>query len=182
MDAESDDAHNDARIAAALRDILDQTVNRLEAAHAPDQVLATYIPPRRGLLMMKKAIMEPLGRAWRLGVFLLKLDGTLYATGSITNASEPGHPNFQSLSGEDRRAVRAAAARGPFTVGETINYDAPMIRPDVSSLRSSSGPLFIRGDHVMVRWSPSLGDGSAVEFVTYLAERVDLLMHPPEGS
>jgi hypothetical protein len=126
--------------------------------------------------------MQPLGRVWRLGVVLLTPDGELLATGGITRAVEPGHPGHVALSVEDRREHRAAAFRGPFARGETVNYDAVPIPLTAEALRTGAGPLLLRDGRVLVRWSASLGDDAAVPFAPYLTERVDLLLHPPEGA
>jgi len=126
--------------------------------------------------------MIPLGRAWRLGVFLLARDGTLHATGSITRAVAPGHPGYQSASAENRREHRAAAFRGPFERGEPVNFDAAVIELDAVSLRASRGPLFLRDDAPLVRWSPSAGEDTAVPFGPYLEDRISLLLNPPEGA
>jgi hypothetical protein len=39
----------------------------------------------------------------------------------------------------------------------------------------------LRDDQVLVRWSPTQPDALA-PFERYLAERVELLAHPPEGT
>jgi hypothetical protein len=173
---------DDERITAALRAHLAAAVSQLEAAGARDEALARYEPSRKVLLFTKKPAMVPLGRVWRLGVFLLDSNGILYATGSTTRAVAPGYPGYQSLSAENRREHRAAAFRGPFARGETVNFDAAPLDLDAAALRSSRGPLFVRDDTPVVRWSPSAGDAAAVPFDAYLGERVSLLVDPPEGA
>jgi hypothetical protein len=176
------DGEEDERIVSGIRAALDDAVDRLAAAEARDEALATYVPPRKVLLFTKKAAMVPVGRVWRLGVFLLGRDGTLYATGSVTRAVAPGHPGYQSISAESRREHRAAAFRGPFQAGEPVNFDGVVIELDAVSLRASRGPLFLRGDTPLVRWSPSASDDSVAVFDTYLEDRVSLLLTPPEGA
>jgi hypothetical protein len=176
------DGEGDDRIVSGIRAALDDAVDRLTAAGARDEALARFEPSRQVMLITRKARMIPLGRAWRLGVFLLTRDGILHATGSITRAVAPGHPGYQSVSAENRREHRAAAFRGPFQPGEPVNFDAEVIELDALSLRASRGPLFLKDDTPLVRWSLSASDDSAVVFDAYLDDRVSLLANPPEGA
>ncbi|WP_157156749.1 hypothetical protein [Diaminobutyricimonas sp. LJ205] len=175
------DAQDDPVI-ERLRRELAGAVAALEQGGARDEALAEFVPPRRVLMINRQAAMRSLGRAWRLGVFLLDRAGALYAVGATTRAVPPGYPGYQSVSAEHRRDHRAAAFRGPFEHGETVNFDAHEILLDAEILRSSTGPLFLRGDDAFVRWSATAPDDAAIPFEKYLAERVDLLVHPPEGS
>src|SRR4051794_5266712 len=154
----------------AARALLTRTAATLAAAGARDEALAEFVPARRVLLVQRPAAMRPLGRVWRLGVLLLGPDGALRATGAITRAVEPGHPGHVSVSAEDRREHRAAAFRGPFTRGETVDYDTVPIRLEVDALRASTGPLLLRDGRLLVRWSASLGDDAAADFAPYLTE------------
>jgi hypothetical protein len=167
---------------AAARALVQATTAELAAAGARDEALAEFVPAHRVLLVDRPARMRPLGRVWRLGVVLLAPDGSLLATGGITRAVEPGHPGHVAASVEDRREHRAAAFRGPFPRGETVNYDAAPIRLEATALRDGSGPLLLMDGRVLVRWSASLGDEAAAPFAPYLTERVELLLHPPEGA
>jgi hypothetical protein len=173
---------DDADIVDGLRTSLRDAAERLRSAGARDEALAEYVAPRRVVVFEKKAVLVPLGRVWRLGVLLLAADGGVYATGSTTRALEPGRPAYQSESAEIRRAYRAAAFRGPFERGETVNFDATPIALDADALRASTGPLFLRDGASMVRWSPAADDGSAVPLAAYLDDRLELLIHPPEGA
>jgi hypothetical protein len=165
-----------------LRRELAGAVAALEQGGARDEALAEFVPPRRVLLVNRQAAMRPVGRVWRLGVFLLDRAGRLYAVGATTRAVPPGYPGYQSVSAEHRRDHRAAAFRGPFDQGETVNFDAHEIVLDAEILRSSTGPLFLRGDSAFVRWSVTAPDDAAIPFAAYIAERADLLIHPPAGS
>lgn len=178
MDGEPDDA----RIVGELRAVLARAAARLAEAGARDEALAEYVPPRRVMLFTRDAVMVPEGRVWRLGVLLLTSDARVFATGSITRALEPGRPAYQSQSAETRRDYRAAAFRGRFARGETVNFDATPIELDAQTLRSSTGPLFIDGDQALVRWNIASGDPSAMPLETYLADRVALLADPPAGA
>lgn len=166
----------------AIRDALDSAVDRLRAAAARDEALAIFVAPRRVLLFTREARFIPIGRAWRLGAFLLDREGTLYETGTTTRAVPPGYPGFQSQSAEERRGYRAAAFKGPFMPGETVNFNAKIIALDPQELTDSHGPLFLHDGRALVRWNASATAQTAIEFETYLNERVGLLIEPPEGA
>jgi hypothetical protein len=165
---------------ARIREQLADAVRRLEAAETRDEALAEFVPRHKRMLITREAVLRPIGRVWRLGVLLLERDGTLRATGAITRALEPGRPAYQSQSAEARREYRAAAMRGHFPAGETINYDTAPIFLDANALAASAGPLLLRDGRALVRWSPTV-DGT-VEFDAYLRERVGLLTDPPQGA
>jgi hypothetical protein len=166
-------------IARHVRELLDRTVAALVAADARDEALAVLQPARRVLLIMRGPAMAPAGRVWRLGVLLLSRDGRLYATGSVTRALEPKHANNQAVSAELRREIQRAAFNGPFSSGETVNYDATELALDPAALAAGSGPLSIRDGRVVVRWNSTHDDPSAIDLETYLADRVELLTLRP---
>jgi hypothetical protein len=172
----------DERAVAEARALLQRTAAELAAGGARDEALARFTPGRRMLGITGRPAMKPIGRVWRLGVLLLAPDGALAATGAITRAVEPGHPGHVAVSAEQRREVRAAAHRGPFAEGETVNYDAEPIDLTPDALRRTTGPLFLREGRLLVRWSASAPDDAAAPFERYLAERADLLLHPPERA
>jgi hypothetical protein len=178
-DDDRDDRTAHAGVAAGVREVLAGAARRLRSDGARDEALAEFVPEHRRLLIRRRAKMVPLGRVWRLGVFLLGHDGVLYETASVTRASDPKYPGYQSASAETRRSYRAAAFEGPFAPGETINFDARVIPLDEESLSVSPGLLFVGEGGAMVRWNAG---GAAVGFRHYVAERVDLLVRPPEGA
>lgn len=164
-------------------------VDALKKADAATEALARFEPPRRrALIFTQDAQMVPLGRVWRLGVFLLGLDGALYATGHTTRAVDPKHPGYQSLSAEERRDYRAAAFRGVFARGETVNFDADLLvagavhgeigAAAITDLIAGS-PLVLRDGHAFVRWSATAHDDALRPMKSYLAERVELLLLTP---
>ena len=165
-----------------VRAVVQDAVGRLTASGARDEALAEFVPARRVMLISRGATMRPIGRVWRLGVFLLGSDGTLYETGSITRAVEPGRSNYQSVSGEQRREFRIAATRAGFTPGETVNFAATPITLAPSELPMPDSPLVIVDGRARVRWARTAGDDAAVDFDAYLTERVELAVHPPEGA
>lgn len=173
---------DDERIAGEVRATVAATVRRLAEAGVRDEALARYIPSRRVLLIPRPSVMEPIARVWRLGALLLARDGRLFATGSITRATEPGRSGYQSQSAEVRREYRAAAFRGRFAAGEAVNYDAVEIGLGAEALRSSKGPVILRADGAAVLWSAAASEASAIPFAAYLGERAELLLNPPQGA
>ncbi len=161
-----------------VRTAVADAVTQLAAAGAHDEALAEYVPGRRVLLVFSKApALLPLGRVWRLGVFLLGLDGELYATGHATRAVPPKHPGFQSVSAEERRGFRAAAFAGPFAEGETVNFDTRPIGLTAVDLAASTGPLVVVNGQARVLWNATASAQNTHDFHRYLAERIDLLLN-----
>lgn len=181
-----DDSADDQRVLQeealdSLRVALVQAVTRLEEAGARDEALAELVEARRVMLVKRDAVLRQTRRAWRLGALMLGRDGTLYATGSLVRAREFGVRNHQSQSAEERRDLRAAALRGKFAPGETVNHGWRELALDVDAVRSGDGPLLFRPDGTLgVRWNAALGDASVREVTAYLDERVALLVAPPD--
>ncbi|MET0933652.1 MAG: hypothetical protein ABWX56_08060 [Mycetocola sp.] len=173
---------DDERVTADIHALLDRAVQRLSSADARTEALAEWVPEHTVLLVSRPAVLKSLGRVWRLGVFLLGADGTLYETGLTTRALEPGRPGYQSQSAEQRRAYRAAASRGKFPHGETVNFDAVPVVLSVEALRVSTGKLFVAGDRPLVRWNATAGDADAIDLPSYLDDRAELLAEPPAGA
>lgn len=163
------------RTRAAIAD----AVRRLVEAGARDEALARYVGDRRVLGIRRPARMEPIGRVWRLGTLLLGRNGSVFATGMLTRSLPPGRPAYQSVSAEERRDYRAAAHRGRFAEGEAVNFDAAPIALD-ETLADASGPLLLRDDEPVVRWSGA--SDAFVPLSDYLRDRVDLLVNPPLGA
>jgi len=99
-------------------------VDALIAAQVPDEALGVWRPEKKIFGVPRPPVIDPAGRAWRLGVLLLDSDGTLYATGSVTRAIVPKDFNSdKTVAGDERREIQRAAARGAFRPGETVNYE-----------------------------------------------------------
>lgn len=192
---------------AAAR-VLADAVSQLRAAGVPLEALARYVPERRVMLIRRQATMEPLGEVWRLGTLLLSPGNgsgpALYAAGNTTRAAKRLHPSNQSISREERRDIAAAALHGGYAEGTTVNFDASPIVLEASALRglSNESPLGLlrkhsdgRADHrddtssadiasddIRVRWRAGAPLEDAPSLREYLAERIDLLVHPPQGA
>ena len=165
------------------RELLDAAAGRLRAAGVRDEALGEYVEPRAVLGIRRDPTIRSLGRVWRVGALLVgasaETEGRVWATGSITRVTEPGRAQYQSVSAEVRRAYRAAAAKGHFAPGDTVNHGALPIPLD-GSLVGSDGVLTVADGVPLVRWSAAAG--ATVPLADYLTDRVGLLVEPPRGT
>ena len=163
-------------ITTDLRAMLSRAIERLEAMGIGDEAIATLRPARRIALIPRPAVMDAVGRAWRLGVLLLDRHGRLFATGGITRAIELTYETvYMNAEALHRRGLRVAATRGGFALGDTVNFDVIEIALDAASLRAETGPLSLRGGTVMVRWVAGEGDQGLASLESYLVERTEIL-------
>ncbi|PWB97794.1 hypothetical protein [Homoserinimonas hongtaonis] len=176
-----DAAAADATI-AAMRDAIAATTKRLADAAVADESLAEMVTPRRILFVQREPLLREIARVWHLGVLLLARDGTLYEAGVSTRAVEPGRPNYQSASGEERRAHRAAAVRGGFAPGHTVNFDARPVSLDLEALTDAAGRVYVHDGRALVRWTAGATPATSIDFARYLDERASLLIDPPAGA
>lgn len=168
---------------AALRTQVAAIAQQLTDAGPGTEPLADYVAPHRVALVFRKdSRLIETARVWRLGVLLVDTTGTLYAAGETTRAVDPGWPQHQAQSMEVRREYRAAAMRSGFPKGTTININATPIDLTVEALTGATGPVFLDDRGIFVRWSAHVDDAAAIAIDTYLAERTELLLHPPEGA
>ncbi len=166
---------------AAARVAVDQAVAALAAAGARDEALAEFEAERRRLGIRRAPRMVPVGRVWRLGALLLGPSAELYGTGRVVIAEQPAHRSVIAASIGEHRAFQAAAVRGGYRVGETVDFDAVPIDLGALAETGESGPLVLHDGAVMVRWSPTQ-PGMLAELTAYLADRVELLVNPPDGA
>lgn len=167
---------NDARVA------LDAAVDRLRASLARDEVIAKYESDRRILGFRRRPTMNPIGRAWRLGVILLTSDAALRATGNVIRVTEPRRTSHPSNLSVERHIAREAAWRAGIRQGETVNYGTDPIELKEESLRLPGGVVLLRDDGLWVRWSAAGGDAAMTRFQTYLDDRVELLIALPRDT
>ena len=163
------------------------TAERLAASAVAPEFLAEYVPPRRGFLRMKPAVMRPMGEVWRLGALLLSAEGDLFELGHATRAAERGRPGYQSVSREERREIAASALRGGYAVGAPVNYDAAPIplddsRPTTLAAFSNDGIVGFEAGEVRVRWKAGAPLSGAPALSAFLSERAGLLIDPPFGA
>jgi hypothetical protein len=151
---------------ARARAAVDAAVERLTAAHARDELLIERRPGRRIGPIRRPDTVVTLGRVWRLGVLLLDADGDLRRTGEVIQAQPLRFDNHQSERAVTRRELRAAILKAGIDPGETVNVGAvPVDLADV----------------LAVSWNGSGDPRSLMPLPAYLAERVDLLVQPPES-
>jgi len=98
----------------------------------------------------------------------------VWATGEVLVVAPPTHPNHRSAVALERNALREQLVRAGVAVGATAVID-----PRPLDLEVPEPPLVVDGDGLAVLWTPG---GAAIPLAAYLAERVDLLVHTPEGA
>ena len=165
----------------ALADAGSAAARELGGHAARDEALAEYVPERRTLGIPRAARMMPIGRVWRLGVLLVGADGQLFATGRVGRAERPVRRSTPAASIAEQRAFAAAAVKGGFAEGETVNFGAVPVDPAELEASGASGPVVVVGDALFVRWSPAQPD-ALTPLDRYLADRVELLVNPPAGA
>ena len=168
--------------ASSIHETLNAAVTTLSALGMHDEGLGRETAARRVLGFPVRASIKPAGRAWRLGVLLLSADGALAATGDTLRASEEVRRGYTAESARARAQRSAAARRGGFAEGETVNVGWAAI--DLRALAAASPAAAVRGivrvheGVPQVCWNPR--DRNAwVELASYLDERIRLLEHPP---
>ena len=166
--------------ATSARAAIAWAIEVLTATDAQAETLAELQTPRRLGPIRRAPKFTEVTKVWRLGVLLLADDGRLFATGAVTRARDPRHPNFTSVSGEERRELREAARKAGFAAGETVDYDAVPLPLD--DTLGSVGPLVVRDGSLLVSWNGSRTPDSLTPFDVYLDERVELLAEPPQGA
>ena len=140
-------------------------VSGLVARGARDEALGVW-RERKTFGVTRPPVIEPVGRAWRLGSLLLDREGNLYATGRVTRALEPRDYNSdKTVAGELRREEQRAAARGSFRAGETVNFDVVLLDAEHPEppLALVDGELFVVDNAVHA------------PLLRYLADRAELL-------
>ncbi|WP_350348675.1 hypothetical protein ABIQ69_01725 [Agromyces sp. G08B096] len=160
---------------------VEAAVAELRAGGARDEALAAFVPERRVLGIRRSPRLVPDGRVWRAGALLLGSDGRLFATGRVVRAERPARRSVLAASVAEHRALQAAAVRGGHPEGESVNFDAVPVSYEELITTGASGPLFLSDGDVLVRWNASVPD-AGTEIGRYLRDRVDLLVHPPQGA
>ena len=142
----------------------------LVARGARDEALGVW-RERKTFGVARPPVIEPVGRAWRLGSLLLDRDGNLYATGRVTRAIEPRDYNSdKTVAGEARREEQRAAARGSFRSGETVNFDVVLLDVSLVNADNPTPPLALVDGELFVV------DGAVhAPLLRYLADRAELL-------
>jgi hypothetical protein len=156
--------------------LLDAARERL--AGCPEEALGELVEPRRILGVPRAPRIVPRGSAWHLGVLLLTDDAVL-ATGDVVRAREEARRGYAAESQRRRAELAAAARRGGFADGTSVHIGWRMLDAAAVDRGEASAPLLMVDGTPSVRWSAS---GGVVPLETYLADRIDLLQHPPAGA
>lgn len=171
MTAGVHDASEGDAAARGIPELVADAVTRLRAAGARDEGLGRELAPRRVLGVRGRPRIARAGRVWRLGVLLLAPDGALYATGGTLRARAEVRRGYSAESARARAQQGAAARRGGFAEGDTVNLGWHVLdpaRPDGRILRVHDGTP-------QVRWNPR--DPNAwSDLAPYLRERIELLL------
>jgi len=120
-------------------------------------VLAVFHPPRRALgLIPRPARLEPVGRVWRLGDYLVTRDGGLRRTGRVVRvAGTERRRSVVAAAITERHELALAARRARIPEGETVNFDTEPV---------------------------DVAEALPAAVAAYLTERAELLIHPPQGA
>jgi len=152
-----------AAAVSAMRELLADTVTRLQSAGVRDEALAEWKPVRR--LLPSQPTMLPSSRAWRLGSLLLDAEGRLYATGIVTRAIQPKDFNAdKSVAAEARRDLQRAAVRGRFATGDSVNVDYIPVQLEA---------LEFDGENLVFH-----DNATTAPLATYITDRLELVLHP----
>lgn len=160
----------------STRAILDDARARLDGAAR--EALGELVVPRRVLGIGRSARIAPRGTAWHLGALLLTDDAVL-ATGEILRARTEARRGYAAESQRQRAELAAAARRGGFDEGATVHIGWQELDVDAVDGGAASGPLALRDGVPSIRWSAA---GAFMPLERYLAERIELLRHPPAGA
>jgi hypothetical protein len=155
---------------------LDQA--RAQLADAPREAVGELIAPRQMFGMGRSPRIVRRGSAWHLGVLLLTDDGVL-STGEVVRARAEVRRGFAAESQRRRAELAAAARRGGIPEGDVVHIGWEILDLDAVGRGAASGPLSLRDGVPSVRWSAA---GGHVPLSAYLAERIELLRHPPAGA
>jgi hypothetical protein len=164
------------------RAVLGWARTQLVTLSPPSEQLAELIVPNKFLGIRRSGRLRRRGEAWRLGIFLMDANGNLFRAGETVRAENLPHTDHNLAYKAERREIAYLAFRAGYSPGTVVNFRAARIDVDVESFASGTGPLFVRGRDVAVRWRIGAPDVEAVLLNDYVAERLDLLLNPPVGS
>lgn len=153
----------------SARATVDAVVGRMRDAGAPTEVRVATLRAAFGRTKLRRV-----GEVWRLGALCLDADGGVWATGEVLVVTPPTHPNHRSEVALHRNELRALLVRAGVPQGSTAVID-----PRALDLDAPESPLVAGPDGLGVLWTPG---GAAVPLEAYLAERAELLIHPPAGA
>ncbi|MEZ3159031.1 glutaminase [Microbacterium sp. BWT-B31] len=151
---------------------------RVRLADAPRVAVGEVVEPRRILGIARASRIVPRGTAWHLGAVLLTDDGML-ATGEVVRSRLSARRGYTAESQRRRGELAEAAHRARYPEGTPVHLGWTRVDLDALARGEASGPLAVIDGVPSVRWSPAAG---YQPLEAYLAERIDLLVHPPERA
>ena len=164
------------------RAVFSWVYEQLVTSNLPLEQLGEYIAPSLVLGLPRRGRFVKLGEVWRLGVFLVGKEGTLFRAGETVRSESVPLTSHNSAYKAERSEYAHAAFRAGYKPGTVVNFGASRITIDVESFASGTGPLFARGRNTFVRWRRGAADDEAVLFKEHVIERLDLLRNPPALS
>lgn len=164
------------------RAVLGWARTQLVTLSPPSEQLAELIVPNKFLGIRRSGRLRRRGEVWRLGIFLMDANGNLFRAGETVRAENLPHTDHNSAYKAERREIAYSAFRAGYSPGTVVNFRAARIDVDGDLLSNPTGPLFVRGRDVAVRWRIGAPDVEAVLLKDYVAERLGLLLNPPVGS
>lgn len=165
-----------------IRAAVDAALAALEPHPELLEVIADFVPAHRKFGIPRAARMLPIARAWRLGVLLLRNDGNLVQASEVTRSIEPPKGGHNSAYRDQRQVFTAAAFRARLPEGTVVNFNTTPISLDAAELQREESLVFARDNEVWIRWANRAGRDGLMPFDAYLRERVELLLHPPQGA
>ncbi len=164
------------------RAVLSWARTHLVTLSPPSEQLAELIVPNRVLGIRRSGRLRRCGDVWRLGIFLMDANGALFRAGETVRSENLPNTDHNSAYKAERREIAYMAFRAGYSPGTVVNFGTSRIDVDGDSLSSPTGPLFVRGREVAVRWRIGAPDDEAVVLKDYVAERLNLLLNPPVGT
>lgn len=149
-----------ALLDAARRDLRELPRERIGERAATRRVLGLGRAPR----------IVPVAAAWRVGVLLLT-DDRVFQVGTVLRARQDAIRGYTATSQRLRSEDAAAARRGGFAEGETVNLDVTELDPVAVDDGGASGPLSLVGGVPHIRWSAA---GATRRLDEYLREQLSL--------
>ena len=171
--------------AGEVTEVLGEARGRLAEAGVGTVRLGRLVVPPRWLAALRSPRVVPEAEVWPLGVILLDAGpGPLraWAAGEVVRARPAARRGYQAESQRRRGELAEAAFRGGFAEGEAAHLAAGPI--DVAGIGAAapddaSAPILVVDGVPLVRWSRS---ADPAPLAPYLAERVALLLAPPERA
>lgn len=160
------------------RAVLARAAERLAAAGAAPEQLATTVPAHRALgFIPRRETYQPDGEGFVLGALLVTSSGDVFEPGQTVRASRQVLPGHQAESARARRELRQRLLDARFDEGTTVVLDSRLLPlGDPTAMAAERGPLVLTESGLAVRWMRTAPDSALRPLDEYLAERLDLAL------